>query len=62
MAMGPLACKTSRDHGRLSFQLSPGTHPKRACLLSHDLRSVWTMEPRPKKRLDHVREAIRRKH
>jgi hypothetical protein len=40
----------------------PGQHATRASPSSKDVRSGETMEQRPKKLLDHVRDAIRLKH
>jgi hypothetical protein len=61
-AMVPLACQTVIDHERASSRPSPGKHATRASLSSKDVRSGATMAQRPKKRLDHVRDAIRLKH
>jgi integron integrase len=62
MASVPLACKTSREPRRVSVKPSSGQRPKRVCLSFHEINEVWTMEQRPKKLLDHVRDAIRLKH
>jgi Phage integrase, N-terminal SAM-like domain len=60
MALVPLACQALIDHRRV-LKASP-RRPKRACLSSHDVSKETTIQQRPKKLLDHVRDAIRLKH
>src|SRR5919109_1794268 len=60
--MVPLVCQAVIDHVRVSSPPSPGGHATRACPSSKDVRSGETMAPRPKQRLDHVRDAIRLTH
>jgi integron integrase len=62
MAMVPLIRKAVIDHMRVSSRPSPGNHATRAWLSSKDVRSGETMAQRPKKLLDHVRDALRLKH
>jgi hypothetical protein len=62
MAMVRLACRAVIDDARVSSRPSSGHHPTRAWLSSKDVRSGATMAQRPKKWLDHVREAIPPRH
>src|SRR5215510_8573652 len=62
MAVGPLTGQAVIDQGRVSSRPSPGTQSTRACLSTHDVSQVTTMQQPPKKLLDHVRDAIRLKH
>jgi Phage integrase, N-terminal SAM-like domain len=62
MGTVPLVCQAVIDHVRGSSRPSPGDHATRACRSYKPVRSGEPVAPRPKTRLDHVRDAIRLTH